>query len=126
MLVSALAEPLRTAMRCSGIFPPVPAFAVGDVGAAGPLIVTVELDVTVGVVSDVTATVTVLFPEPVTVAFSGICAVPSGVTENCEAGLDSEAVTGPVVPVICADIRIQDIPRIGGVEKQIRCSRVAC
>ncbi len=71
--------------------------------AAGPLMVTVELDVTVDVVSDVTATVTVLVPEPVTVAFSGICAVPRGVTENCEAGLDSEAVTGPVVPVIWAN-----------------------
>ena len=34
--------------------------------------VTVELDVTVGVVSDVTLTVTVLFPDPVTFAFNGI------------------------------------------------------
>jgi hypothetical protein len=44
-----------------------------------PLIVTVELEVTVGVVSEVTFTVTVLVPLPVTAAFSGICAVPRAV-----------------------------------------------
>src|ERR1017187_9906457 len=98
------------AMRCSGVLPPVPALATGGEDADGPLIVTVELEVTEGKESEVTATVTVLFPGPVMVAFNGNCAVPSADAKNWEIdgpdwpfAFTIDAVTGPVVPIIAAE-----------------------
>src|ERR1022692_1685848 len=108
-LGSKLAEPFRMAMRCKGMVPPAPALAVGEDCCAGPLIVTVEVAVIAEFERDVTCTVTVLVPLPVTVAFSGNSAALSAVTKktgidwpDCPFTFTSDAVTGPVVPVIFA------------------------